>query len=309
MPFGEGNTTVNGGDQSGRLSSQNDSGGGGNSFGTLLQGAGLAIPAIANWYRGMKNRNSQAEQNAKDRQFQWDMYWQQRADAKSDWAAQNEYNSPEQQMIRLKQAGLNPHLVYGKGADATADQIRSSQPGGGSQPAPKLENDFMSPAGNSMVQMMLVNAQLENMRAQTLNTQASTMGIFQKTARDKFDLEQADRLKDEVFHSQILQNNLVNAQEISTMHSNDRANQLQPLTIQKMANEILQQELQRTKTDAERREIEARIKNIQNDTELKELDIALKRNGIQPSDPIYMRILAQYLRGTTDIPTLLKMFK
>jgi len=29
------------------------------------------------------------------------------------WRMQNEYNSPEAQMRRLKKAGLNPHLVYG----------------------------------------------------------------------------------------------------------------------------------------------------------------------------------------------------
>jgi len=33
-----------------------------------------------------------------------------------NWKMQNEYNSPAQQMQRLKEAGLNPNLVYGKGA-------------------------------------------------------------------------------------------------------------------------------------------------------------------------------------------------
>jgi len=33
-----------------------------------------------------------------------------------NWEMQNEYNSPAQQMQRLKEAGLNPNLVYGKGA-------------------------------------------------------------------------------------------------------------------------------------------------------------------------------------------------
>ena len=34
----------------------------------------------------------------------------------SMWNAQNEYNSPKEQMQRLKEAGLNPMLVYGNGS-------------------------------------------------------------------------------------------------------------------------------------------------------------------------------------------------
>ena len=34
----------------------------------------------------------------------------------SMWNAQNEYNTPAMQMQRLKEAGLNPNLVYGSGA-------------------------------------------------------------------------------------------------------------------------------------------------------------------------------------------------
>ena len=36
------------------------------------------------------------------------------------WHMQNAYNDPSQQMARLKAAGLNPNLVYGKGATTTA---------------------------------------------------------------------------------------------------------------------------------------------------------------------------------------------
>ena len=48
------------------------------------------------------------------------MYQMQRNDAIADWNMQNEYNSPEAQMRRLRDAGLNPNLVYGNGADATS---------------------------------------------------------------------------------------------------------------------------------------------------------------------------------------------
>lgn len=38
-----------------------------------------------------------------------------------DWHRQNAYNSPEAQMQRLKDAGLNPHLIYGTGSASTGN--------------------------------------------------------------------------------------------------------------------------------------------------------------------------------------------
>jgi len=49
-------------------------------------------------------------------------YKRQRKDALADWHMQNAYNSPQQQMQRLKEAGLNPNLVYGTGAVANNAQ-------------------------------------------------------------------------------------------------------------------------------------------------------------------------------------------
>lgn len=48
--------------------------------------------------------------------------------ANQDYDRQNSYNSPLQQMQRLKEASLNPHLVYGSGAQSTASQIRATDP-------------------------------------------------------------------------------------------------------------------------------------------------------------------------------------
>lgn len=44
-----------------------------------------------------------------------------------NWNMQNEYNKPSAQMERLAEAGLNPNLVYGKGADNTASSLPSYQ--------------------------------------------------------------------------------------------------------------------------------------------------------------------------------------
>lgn len=69
----------------------------------------------------------QQRANREQKQFALDMYNRQRQDALADWNAQNLYNSPQQQMQRLKDAGLNPNLVYGTGAVGNASgQVRGT---------------------------------------------------------------------------------------------------------------------------------------------------------------------------------------
>lgn len=77
----------------------------------LLQGVLGALPAVS----AVANPIIGGMQNRAARRFSERMYNRQRTDALTDWQQQNEYNSPEQQMLRLKKAGLNPNLVYGNG--------------------------------------------------------------------------------------------------------------------------------------------------------------------------------------------------
>lgn len=58
----------------------------------------------------------QGAQNRATRKFAREQYDRQRQDNLADWTMQNEYNSPTSQMARLREAGLNPNLVYGNGA-------------------------------------------------------------------------------------------------------------------------------------------------------------------------------------------------
>ncbi|AXH75183.1 MAG: DNA pilot protein [Microviridae sp.] len=52
----------------------------------------------------------------------------QHAQAIDDWNMQNAYNSPKAQMARLKDAGLNPNLVYGQLQNGNAPQVPQQQP-------------------------------------------------------------------------------------------------------------------------------------------------------------------------------------
>lgn len=78
------------------------------------------IGAGASLLGGGANAFAQGKMNKATRKWNEKMYALQKSDSLDFWNKQNSYNAPEQQMARLQKAGLNPQLVYGHGATATA---------------------------------------------------------------------------------------------------------------------------------------------------------------------------------------------
>ena len=100
--------------------------------GAIPAGAITAATSIANLI-------SQGAMNRKTRQWNEAMYQKQRTDALADWARTNEYNAPLQQMARLKEAGLSPHLIYGGGANSISQPVRSTDTKSWSPNAPQID--------------------------------------------------------------------------------------------------------------------------------------------------------------------------
>lgn len=123
------------------------------------------------------------------------------------WNLQNEYNSPTQQMARLRSAGLNPNLVYGSGVTGNSAGSTPQY-----QPADIKRAEFssyrgwnqgLSDAVSNFLAYRSNRAQVENMEAQNslIRQQTATeatrqANIAASTARSEFDLSQANRLKD-----------------------------------------------------------------------------------------------------------------
>lgn len=82
-----------------------------------------AVMAAGNAY----NTYATGRSNKKTRDYNAEMYRRQRFDSLADWNMQNEYNSPKAQMSRLREAGLNPHLIYGTGSVATGQSAPVQQ--------------------------------------------------------------------------------------------------------------------------------------------------------------------------------------
>jgi hypothetical protein len=78
------------------------------------------------------------------------------ADAENErrWHMQNAYNTPKEQMLRLKDAGLNPNLIYGSGGTNVGNAGAIAP----SKPAPyNIKNPVPLPA-------MMLEAQIQNIR-------------------------------------------------------------------------------------------------------------------------------------------------
>jgi septin family protein len=98
--------------------------------------------------------------NRRNKQTALDFYDRQRADALADWNRQNTYNTPAAQMQRYKDAGLNPHLIYGQ--THTAQPIRSVDMKAPEATAPQLNPFAQQQLLNMRMQNQLLQAELEN---------------------------------------------------------------------------------------------------------------------------------------------------
>jgi len=123
----------------------------------IAAGASIAGQAI--------NAGSQSATNQSQLSYSREMYDKQRADSLADWNMQNAYNSPKEQMIRFKEAGLNPNLIYGQMSNSPV--VRSSSPQSYNPTAPQV--DLGSTANMALGQYydtQLKTAQIDLVKAQ-----------------------------------------------------------------------------------------------------------------------------------------------
>lgn len=118
-----------------------------------IAGAQAIISGIQQHRQNKKNREMAEYQNDANVEFQRE---------------QNEYNTPQNQMLRFQQAGLNPHLIYGQG-----------NPGNQSAPVHYPEMKPHMPAnldgiGSLLNQSMLAQSQVSALDAKTMQTHAMT---------------------------------------------------------------------------------------------------------------------------------------
>lgn len=190
---------------------------------------GAIIGGLGSLAGSMIGANAQRRANIQNMQLakyqnNWQTAENEKAYARSIemWNMQNRYNSPTAQMSRLRQAGLNPNLVYGSGVTGnsagSAPQYQPAKIQRATMEPYRGWNLGLSDAASMYMAMRQNKAQVENMEAQNklIKEQARTEGIRQgniamATARSGFDLDLARELKDVSVGRAIAEKNLSEA--------------------------------------------------------------------------------------------------
>jgi len=250
------------------------------------------------------NVASQSNLNKKTRKWNEQMYQMQRQHSLQDWAMQNEYNSPQAQMRRLEAAGLNPHLVYGKGTvDNFSGTVRGADTGSWSPEAPNYNFGSAAQSGlSAYYDTQLKGAQIDNLKAQNnvIVTEAAlkaaqiaqTSATTKQTGLQSQQLEQLRAISLDAVKAN-LRKTIVDT-DIS-LQANERQALSNAQSLQQGVENILLTRYNQAKTLAEKDQIKQQIQNLKSDNKLKELDINLKRIGVQPTDNIFLRAGAQYI--------------
>lgn len=146
----------------------------------IIGGAAALASGIGSWVSAKKNRKAQQAYNTRQEEIakeNWDKQNQRDIDF---WNMQNAYNDPLAQQQRLKTAGLNPNLVYGSGADATAGPIATH-----AAPKPDIrpvEHEGMPDIAPSIMTFLNIRQQAANIA----RTEAETSAVDAKTANQVF---------------------------------------------------------------------------------------------------------------------------
>lgn len=161
---------------------------------------GAAAPALISALGQGFNVGSAQNINKKTQQWNEKMYGIQRADALSDWAMQNSYNHPSSQMARLREAGLNPNMVYGSGSVVanSQSQPRSSDTKSWSPQVPQVN---IPEALGAFQDFRLRQAQVDNLRVQNdillQEVQLKKLGVISQALKNDvgaFDFGQKKKL-------------------------------------------------------------------------------------------------------------------
>lgn len=131
------------------------------------------IPALlgaATIGASLYNSQMQAQSQRELRQSQLDLYKRHRADTIELMDRQNLYNSPSAQMDRLRDAGLNPHLIYSGGATNPSVSASPAAP-------PQLQpmGHYLDPSAFSQVAQMFY--QSEGLALQNKNLELQNRGL------------------------------------------------------------------------------------------------------------------------------------
>jgi len=262
------------------------------------------------------NAFSTGNMNKRSMRFSREMYARQFQDNLNFWNIQNEYNSPAAQMQRFQEAGLNPHLIYGQGNSGNATPINTPDVQSPQFRTPEYGNMLTEPlaAISQIYDLDIKQAQADNLRAQNtviaqdaLLRAAQIKQTISQTARTDFDLgldtelreisadSRRESLRQLKTNTDIFLNRDAREAAINAANLTQAADMLLTSATNRRAAEVGMQ-----KARQEMRVMAENIKILKQDGILRELDIELRQQGINPNDPMWARIVGRVLGNWID---------
>lgn len=258
------------------------------------------------------NMYSQGRQNKKARRQSQYFFDRERENAVADWDKVNAYNHPSAVKQRLKDAHLNPALVYGQGSTGSnASSISETQFQKPDIDTPQFDQGAFKGAQelyNSRLQRSILQQNLENAKeqenlisAQTLETLAKTDATNVGANRSRFDLALHEELrnytlsesKSKAHQASAIVDNLGLETKLK---SGELRNQQ---THQNLTNAFLKASIEEKQKIIKK--MEAEIINLGKEGKLKQYEIDLHNAGTQKTDPWYFRGLLRLLGGDKEI--------
>lgn len=246
--------------------------------------------------------------NWQSQKFSSNMYNRQYRDNIAFWDKQNEYNTPANQMQRFKDAGLNPNLIYGQGNAGNAAPIPTPDvtPVQFREPDIRPNIDGMS-ALLGQADLRIKAAQADNLETQNaVIRQDAVLRGFQ-AERAGFDLGfernltdvSADARRESLRKLKIENDVLINrdAREAAMNASNVSEAAQRMLT---MIEQRKGMPLERGRVRADTDRIRSTISLLEKDGTLKDFEIALRQQGINPNDPLWARYVGMFLSDIYD---------
>lgn len=288
----------------------------------LSAAAGAAIAGAASAIGGTSQALLTGKMNRKTRSWNEKMMHRQREWALADWEMQNQYNSPTAQMQRLKEAGLNPNLVYGGGsATQQAGVVKNTDAPGWNPETPNVGQIAQAPgmalgayyniqqqkAQTDLIKQQTLLAE-ENVKMNSIRQASETLGIIMKNFKYQQDQKLAPYnlqfLKEKI--SQTQQGVIESLARMSQMSWSQNLGQ-QRLEMDKTRQESdlstanLQRMIMRMSMNKTTEEIAQIKQNVENAKKqgtwqgmMNDLQAELQRLGLTTSDPAAYKIIMKF---------------
>lgn len=241
--------------------------------------------------------------NRQNRSFQEDMYNRQKQDSLDFWHLQNQYNTPQAQMNRMKEAGLSPILPFlgGSGiSGSNAQAISTPQRGQYDHKTPDFSG--VSQAGtraiDAMYSMELKGAQLDNLKAQNSNIFADSALKAANAIRSGVSTE-GEKLRNSQF-GQLIDTNVEAAKQAlrqSTMQNDltlerhEMAKAANASNLAEAAERITMSRLEQSLGKYRAEEYREKIKSMVQQQRLNDFELKLNQFGQTKNDDMIWRIL------------------